>query len=374
MSVIFSILKWLLIIAVALGVAIFAFIQLHPTFGGEPDAASLKKIQNSPHFNGKTFDNLEITNVEIRDGHNAEKPSILEWLSSVTNPPPGKQPAEPLPSEKIDAAKLQNNQFIWLGHSGLLFKMDNKFIVADPVFNRASPIFLGGAPFPMVHTPNVADLPGFIDIVVLSHDHYDHLDYQVMSEIKDRVGHFYVPLGVKAHLQRWGVENNKITEMDWYEQTQQDGLQFTLLPSRHFSGRSLRDRNRTLWGAWAIKSADFSLYFNGDSGYGKHFKEIGEKYGPFNLAFIENGAYNENWAQIHMFPEQSAQAAEEVKAKVVVPIHWAKFDLAYHNWKDPIERFTKAAADKSYQVATPKIGQTFDMNNLPQEKWWQSVQ
>ncbi|MDO4248648.1 MAG: MBL fold metallo-hydrolase, partial [Neisseria sp.] len=119
--------------------------------------------------------------------------------------------------------------------------------------------------------------------------------------------------------------------------------------------------------------ADFSLYFNGDSGYGKHFKEIGAKYGPFDIAFMENGAYNENWAQIHMFPEQSAQAAAEVGAKVAVPIHWAKFDLAYHNWKDPIERFTQAAQGKPYQVATPKIGQIFGTDNLPQEKWWQGV-
>ncbi len=373
MSIIFSTLKWLLIIAATLGVAIWGFIQFHPTFGGSPDETSLKKIQNSPHFNGQTFDNLETTTVEIQDGHNAEKPSILNWLSSVINPPEGKHPSEPLPSEKIDTAKLQNNQFIWLGHSGLLFKMDNKLIIADPVFNRASPIALSGSPFPMMHSPSVEDLPKVIDIVVLSHDHYDHLDYKVMSAIKNRVGHFYVPLGVKAHLQRWGVASDKITEMDWYEQVQQDGLQFTLLPSRHFSGRSLTNRNSTLWGAWAVKSADFSLYFNGDSGYGKHFKEIGAKYGPFDIAFIENGAYNENWAQIHMFPEQSAQAAEDVKAKVAVPIHWAKFDLAYHDWKDPIERFTRAAADKSYQVATPKIGQIFGVDNLPQEKWWQSV-
>ncbi|WP_312267141.1 MBL fold metallo-hydrolase [Neisseria sp.] len=373
MSVIFSILKWLLIAAAVLGVAAFVFVRFHPVFGGEPDAASLKKMQNSPYFNGKTFDNLEPTSVEVRDGHGAEKPSLLEWLSSVTNPPPGKQPAEPLPSEKIDATKLQNNQFIWLGHSGLLFKMDNKLIIADPVFNRASPVFLGGAPFAMVHTPSVADLPAAIDIVLLSHDHYDHLDYRVMSEIKDRVGRFYVPLGVKAHLQRWGVADSKITEMDWYEQANRGGLQLTLLPSRHFSGRSLTNRNSTLWGAWAVKSVDFSLYFNGDSGYGKHFKEIGAKYGPFDIAFMENGAYNENWAQIHMFPEQSAQAAAEVGAKVAVPIHWAKFDLAYHNWKDPIDRFTRAAQGKPYQVATPKIGQIFGTDNPPQEKWWQGV-
>ncbi|TCP93223.1 L-ascorbate metabolism protein UlaG (beta-lactamase superfamily) [Cricetibacter osteomyelitidis] len=373
MSVIFSILKWSVILVVGIGIAVFAFINFHPTFGGKPNEASWKKIQNSPHFNGEIFENFEPTEVEITDGGNSEKPSMIEWLSAVTNPPPGKQPEQPLPSEKIDLNKLQNNHFIWLGHSGLLFKMDNKVIVADPVFYRASPIILGGAPFPMEYTPISADFPEFIDIVVISHDHYDHLDYKVITEIKDKVGRFYVPLGVKAHLQRWGVADDKIVEMDWYEQVKQDDLEFTFLPSRHFSGRSLSNRNSTLWGAWSIKSSDFSLYFNGDSGYGKHFAQIGEKYGPFDLAFIENGAYNQNWALIHMFPEQSAQAVEDVKAKVAVPIHWAKFDLAYHNWKEPIERFTKAAEGKSYEVATPKIGQVFSLDNLPKEKWWEKA-
>lgn len=170
-----------------------------------------------------------------------------------------------------------------------------------------------------------------------------------------------------------GVADNKITEIDWYEQAQLGEITFTMLPARHFSGRRLNNRNSTLWSAWTVKSAELLVYFNGDSGYGKHFAMIGEQYGPFDIAFMENGAYNSSWPLIHMTPEQSAQSVADIRAKVAVPIHWAKFDLAYHTWKDPIQRFLKAATNQPYQMATPKIGEVFDLQHLPHEKWWESV-
>ncbi len=373
MRILWIMAKWLLLIGALLGLAVIAFVRLHPVFGGSPDAASLEKIRRSPQFDGKVFVNLEPTEVQVQQDNDADRPGVLKWIRSVTSPPPGKQPAEPLPSEQPDLSRLTDRHFVWLGHSSLLFNLGGKMVVTDPVFHRASPVFLGGAPFAMTHTPGVADLPEKIDIVLISHDHYDHLDYQAIVDLKDRVARFYVPLGVKAHLQRWGVADDKIIEMDWHETATQDGLHITLLPARHFSGRGLTNRNSTLWGAWAVKSADFSVYFNGDSGYGKHFAQIGAQYGPFDIAFMENGAYNQAWPQIHMFPEQSAQALSDIHAKVGVPIHWAKFDLSFHTWKDPINRFTQAAQGKPYQVATPKIGEVFGMDDLPKDRWWEGV-
>ena len=170
------------------------------------------------------------------------------------------------------------------------------------------------------------------------------------------------------------MADSKITEMDWHEQAQFGDLRLTLAPARHFSGRTLQSRNFTLWGAWIVQSAELSIFFNGDSGYGKHFAMIGERYGPFDMAFMENGAYNpKGWPLVHMTPEQAAQAAADIRAQVAVPIHWGKFDLAYHTWKDPIQRFLQAAANQPYQTATPQIGQVFDLQNLPQGKWWESV-
>ena len=369
MNILLSVMKWLLLAAVVLAAAGWAFVTWHPVFGGKPDAASLAKIQASPQFDGRQFNNAEPTAMNTATG---EQPSMLAWLTSVVSPPPGKHPAEPLPSVQPDFAHLQNGDFAWLGHSTVLFKIDGNTLITDPVFYRASPIPIAGSPFPLTHTPKTADLP-VLDAVLLSHDHYDHLDYRAIKEIAPKAAHFYVPLGVKAHLQRWGIADDKITELDWHESAKLGDITFTLTPARHFSGRNFNNRFSTLWGSWVVKAPDLALFFNGDSGYGKHFSAIGEQYGPFDLALMENGAYNENWALIHMTPEQSLQAAQEVRASAVMPVHWAKFDLAYHGWKEPIERFMSAAEGKPLQTATPKIGEVFHIERLPQERWWESV-
>lgn len=371
LKLIFITLKWLLIIALLLAAVVWGYMQFHPTFGGKPDAQSLAKIQQSPNFNGEVFVNLEPTTIETNDP-NRPRPSLWQWLMSVSNPPAGKQPSEPLPTVALNPQAMQNGDFVWLGHSTVLMKLANQFLLTDPVFYRASPIFLGGKPFAMQPELNIEDLPE-IDAVLISHDHYDHLDYQAIQQLNPKVKQFYVPLGVKAHLQRWGVADEKIHELDWHESSELSPFTFTLVPSRHFSGRNFNHRGSTLWGAWIIQSPEIKVYFNGDSGYGKHFAQIGEQYGPFDLAFMENGAYNENWANIHLFPEQSAQALADIGANAAVPIHWAKFDLAYHNWQEPIERFLTASENQSYQVATPKIGEIFSLQSLPQEKWWRGV-
>lgn len=359
-----------LLITLVIGAALVtAFLHWHPVFGGTPDAASRAKIQASKQFDGTQFVNAETTPLNTGDG---DAPGVFSWLKSVITPPPGKQPGAPLPSQPLQADQLHNGSFAWLGHSTVLFKTADKVFITDPVFYRASPIPLGGRPFPMRHVPRIADLPP-IDAVLISHDHYDHLDYRAIQALDSKVGHFFVPLGVKAHLQRWGVRDEKITELDWHESATLGAVRVTLAPARHFSGRGLNNRGSTLWGSWVVKSPELSLFFNGDSGYGKHFADIGAQYGPFDLAFIENGAYNPNWALIHMVPEQSVQAALDVGAKAVVPIHWAKFDLSYHPWKEPIQRFITAAKESPLHVATPQIGQIFGLMHIPQTPWWEAA-
>ncbi len=213
-----------------------------------------------------------------------------------------------------------------------------------------------------------------LDAVLISHDHYDHLDYGSVQKLKEKVKDFYVPLGVGAHLRRWGVAESAIHELNWWEEVNHAGLTIVFTPSRHFSGRGITDRNTTLWGSWIIQGESKNLYFSGDGGYGPHFQKIGERYGPFDLAMMECGQYDERWAQIHMMPEESAQAAVDVRAKQMMPIHWGAFRLALHSWTDPIERVTEKAVQLQMPVTTPKIGETFVVGspNLPRAKWWEN--
>lgn len=371
MSFLLSFVKWIVAFVVLLIGAIFTFMQFHPVFGGTPDQTSLAKIQASTNFDktAQIFVNLEETPIQT-----AEEPiTIPQWIWKTLNPPKGKKPSEPLPSVKLDNSKWQNGSVAWLGHSTTLFQTQGKRFITDPVFHYASPVPFIIEPFAMTHQPSISDLPE-IDVVLISHDHYDHLDYQTIKVLKDKVPHFVVPLGVKAHLQRWGVSDEKIIELDWDEKTEIAGIEIILVPSRHFSGRKLNSNFSTLWGGYVIKSPDLSLYFSADSGYGSHYNERVAKYAPFDFAMVENGAYNTRWSLIHSFPEQTVQAAQEVQAVRVMPIHWGKFDLAEHQWKEPIERFLAQAEKDNLQFATPKIGQVFNIfEALPQEKWWESV-
>ena len=218
-----------------------------------------------------------------------------------------------MPTELLNVNELKHGSIVWLGHASTLMQIGDKRIITDPVFYYASPLPFTVEPFAMSHTPKTDELPK-LDAVLISHDHYDHLDYRAIREIDRKTVQFVVPLGVKAHLQKWGVADEKITELDWDESIDVDGIAVTLVLSRHFSGRTMGGRNRTLWGGYVIKGAGLSYYFSGDSGYGKHYKERIAQYGPFDLVLMESGAYDEGWSQIHSFPEQSVQAVADVKA------------------------------------------------------------
>lgn len=353
-------------------VTVYLFLNFAPVFGDASSGNSKTKIENSPNFIDGKFRNMVSTSMSLKKGEDHNN-------GYIANPNIGKKPKKPLPSvkfNKADFAANNDNSITWFGHSTILLKLDKNIIIVDPVFNNASPFsaILGPAPFKYENTVRAKDLPNKIDLVLITHDHYDHLDYKTIKEIYPRVDKFLVPLGVKAHLLRWGVRNSKIEEFDLYDKLSFENIDYTFTPSRHFSGRAIRDRFATLWGGWIIKSKSNNLFISGDSGYFGEFKKIGDNYGPFDVVFIENGAYNPRWGNIHLFPEQGVQASLEARAKVALPIHWGKFNLSFHSWKEPIERFAKEAKERNLSIATPLVGQTFFIGgDIPNENWWNTL-
>jgi len=318
--------------------------------------------RSTQYIDGK-FLNREDTVIDTRQ--RGESMNIAGYIF----PAKDKNPSIPLPSVPFDPSNFTSGDFVWFGHSTLMFRSLELNILVDPVFHRASPVPIGGKPFDMKVTPSLAALPT-ADVVLISHDHYDHLDHLAIGELASSTGIFLVPLGIQAHLLRWNVPKDNIIELDWFESYSVGETTFTLTPSRHFSGRGIKNRNSTLWGSWVIKSNESSVFFSGDSGYTKDFKLIGERFGPFDIAFIENGAYNKHWAQVHMMPEQSVQAALDLNAELFFPIHWGKFDLSQHRWVEPIERAVNEANKQNVQIVAPRIGQVFNLDSPPFETWW----
>ncbi len=376
MKKLFNLIKIILLVLFAFILIVILYINLHPTFGGSPNLESMAKISESSHFDGIHFQNLEKTQAStIRV--KGDKLDKWKLFKNFLFPPKGKNP-EKIITEKVNAKSLKNGEFIWFGHSTVLFKTNDINIITDPVFHNASPVPFTIKPFNMTPKPTMNELP-FIDVVLISHDHYDHLDYKAIKYLKSKVGHFYVPLGVKAHLLRWGVAERKVSEYDWYEETMINKIKLVFTPSRHFSGRGVFNHRQTLWGSWVIIAPNMKVYFSGDGGYSPEFKKIGALFGGFDIAFIEDGAYNKRWQQVHMLPEQSAQAGIDIGAKIVLPIHWGKFDLSTHQWTEPVKRIKKAlkqyndtiSEQQQIQLATPRIGEVFSLNNFPKLEWWE---
>ena len=282
--------------------------------------------------------------------------------------------------EKLDSTFLANqvsgSRLVWFGHSAFFLQIDDVTILIDPMLGQVA------APHPWLGTKRFSkDLPleieklPHVDVVVISHDHYDHLDYQSILKLKNKVDRFIVPLGVGVHLEAWGVDPDQIEELDWWEETSHQKISYICTPAQHFSGRKFSNGQKTLWSSWVIRSERTNLYFSGDSGYSDHFKEIGEKYGPFDLAMMECGQYNKMWPDIHMFPEETAQAGLDVRAKTIMPIHWGAFKLALHSWTDPVERVTAKAKELGIPVLIPKIGELVEnpYPNYQSSDWWLDI-
>jgi L-ascorbate metabolism protein UlaG (beta-lactamase superfamily) len=336
-------------------------------FGKNPAGERLKRIEQSINYKGASFQNLLPTEVTLKGV------SIFKMLKDFASKPKTVIPSKAVPTVKTDLKNIntENPAIIWFGHSSYLIISKEITILVDPVLDsHASPVEIFGKPFPGTSVYSVEDLPK-VDIVLLTHDHYDHLDYKTIKKLIGKTTGFYTSLGVGAHLECWGVKPESITEFDWWEKkTIKNGIEIVAVPSRHFSGRGIQ-RGKTLWSAFVLKLNQYRLFIGGDSGYDGTFKTIGEEYGPFDLAILETGQYGEDWPYIHMKPEESVQAGLDLKAKVVLPVHWAKFSLAFHEWNDPIVRVKKEAALKHLRITTPQIGEPVVLNqSFPETEWW----
>lgn len=292
-----------------------------------------------------------------------------------------RRPARPIPVESLDVSSMiapgaKQDAIVWLGHSASMLRIDGKTLLLDPMLGRAPSPFpwFGGGRYSEAPPILPDELPE-IDAVIFSHDHYDHLDYGTIKALHRKVGRFFVPLGVGGHLVRWGVDPAKIEEFDWWVETEWQGLRLACAPARHFSGRSVHDRQSTLFCSWAILGEEKKVFFSGDSGYGPHFREIGERYGPFDLTLMECGQYDPRWGLLHMMPEETVQAHLDVQGQVMIPIHWGGFTLSLHSWTDPVERATEEGRRLGAIVATPRIGEVVPLDSAawPSTPWWRSI-
>lgn len=350
-------------------VGIVLFMKLYPSFGGNPtenEKEFYKHLDN--YVDGKFVDEVPIK-MDMSLSSDDKDDSTKEL-----------RPKSEIPVHRIDWDKInsEKDSVTWLGHSAYLLNMDNKKMLVDPMLGAiASPVSFVGVKrygYSQDMLKLIDEMPP-IDAVFITHDHYDHLDYQSIIKLKDKVSHFFVPLGVGSHLIRWGVPKEKIAEFNWWEERDYEGLTIALTPSRHFSGRALFNSNSTLWGGWVILGKNTRLYTSGDGGYGPHFKEIGKKYGPLDMTLIEGGQYDKRWADVHMVPEESVQANLDVKGKNMMLMHWAAFTLANHDWREPIERALKEIKKTDINLVTPEIGETVtfdsDLNNT-HSSWWEN--
>lgn len=355
-----------------LAIAITLFINLDPDFGGNITKEQMEKYKLLDNYVNGKFVN-EIPTSLIISSDDSTSP-IKDSKASTEDLNPTSQ----IPVSQIDWKKIKSEKdsFTWLGHSAFLISIDNKKILLDPMLGPiASPVSFAGIKRykyseDMLHI--IDEMPP-IDAVFISHDHYDHLDYQSIIKLKSKVEHFFVPLGVSAHLIRWGVPKEKITELNWWDEMKYKDLTVALTPSRHFSGRGIFNSNTTLWGGWVILGEKTRLYTSGDGGYGPHFKEIGKKYGPFDMTLIEGGQYDKRWSYVHMIPEQSVQANLDVNGKNMMLMHWGAFTLAHHGWKEPIERALKEAKKVKVNLIAPEVGKTVPLDsdmNIPVYSWW----
>ncbi len=338
------------------------------TLGKIPSGAELEKIKNSANYKNGAFQNLSHTEMM------APGTSYPEILWHFINKPANCTPSKILPSKKTDLKNIESEKpvIVWFGHSSYFIRINEKNILVDPVFSgHASPFSFITKSFPGTDIYTVDDLPP-IDVLLLTHDHYDHLDYETVVLLKDKAALVCTSLGVASHLLHWGFDKNKIIEFDWWQsQPVATGITLVAAPARHFSGRTF-NRNNTLWSSFILKTPHHNLYLGGDSGYDTHFKTIGDKFGPFAIALLECGQYNTAWPYIHNMPEQTAQAAVDLNAKILMPVHWGKFSLSLHEWNEPAKRVTAKAKELGVRITTPIIGEQVVIGEAyPDSVWWE---
>lgn len=367
MAILKKVIKIILIIILVIAIIAVLFIKLWQPFG-QGITNNDKKLYSEKtdlFYDGTFHGNPEIS---------VMNDSRSEFSDHEQTIPKGEIPVHQLTS--IHDASVDDLKWIWFGHSSSMLQMQGLNILIDPVFSEyASPVQGFGA-------KRFSDLPitkenlPIIDVLVISHDHYDHLDYGTIKDIDDKVKSYCVPLGVEKHLIRFGVDENKIHSMAWWEEVKISGLTITSTPGRHYTGRLPWQNNTTLWSGYVFQNEKYKSYYTGDTGYGEHFKEIYDKFGVMDFVMLEDGQYDKSWEAIHLLPEQGIQAAKELQARWVVPVHWGTFSISYHAWNDSIKQITELAKEENINVATPRIGEIVDYQNIQQfqEKWWENIE
>jgi len=345
------------------------------TFGQTPDEQALEKQVHSSTYRLGRFQNTEPDEVI----HGAGR--FFKILGKFYSTPAGKgEPGKPLPIHAVgeglnDHPASDSVRITWLGHAALFIEIEGARILTDPAFSeRASPLqWMGPKRFHRVPVA-IEQIPQ-LDAIIISHDHYDHLDYHSILKLASKTKHFFVPLGVGNHLQKWGVDKSKITELDWWQEANlNDHIRLAATPAQHFSGRGLFSRNTTLWASWAILGQKKKIYFSGDTGMFSAFKEIGKRYGPFDYTLMHVGAYSDEWPKVHMTPEEAVQAHIDIGGKIFVPIHWGTFRLAFHDWNEPAERLYAEAQTKHLRYVIPIAGESISNPHLPPVKpWWRDA-
>jgi L-ascorbate metabolism protein UlaG (beta-lactamase superfamily) len=341
-----------------------------PAFGAVATGDALARVQRSPQWHDDEF----VNKLPRVDGPRGRALREFAFGGSAYRRPVALIPVVTRTAADYASPPASGLRVTWLGHSTLLLEIDGQRVLIDPVWGaRASPFsFLGPKRFFAPPLP-LDQLPA-IDAVIISHDHYDHLDTPTVKMLATRGVRWFVPLGVGAHLLAWGVPDTLITELDWWDAAQVGGLTLTATPARHFSGRSLSDAGRTLWAGWAIAGSVHRVFYSGDTALHDEFVAIGERLGPFDLTMIESGAYNAMWADVHLGPEQAVLAHKLVRGAVMLPVHWGLFDLALHGWTEPMERVRVAADSQHVRIASPRPGDMFEpAGALPTARWWPVV-
>lgn len=348
--------------------------QYRKQFGGEPSEEDLKRYAQSPNWKDGKFQNA---NPDASEGDMSKLPQML--YKTFTKNRGIREPKAPLPvlpfHKNEFLAESAETKMIWYGHSAMLLRMSRKNILIDPMLGpNCSPI----APFATKrfseNTLDFIDQFPDIDLVLFTHDHYDHIDLASVEKLMPKTKRFFTSLGVKRHLTAWGVPKENVIEFDWWDEQQVDDIKITLTPTQHFSGRGLSDRGKSFWGGWALNNGKENIWFSGDGGYGTHFKEIGQRLGPFDFAMMECGQYSEDWHDIHLLADESAVAAIDAGVKHAMPVHWAGFNLSYdHAWSQPPEDFLAKANELGLPVSFPKIGELFTKSTVTNEQWWKEA-
>lgn len=357
------------IVVIIVFIVIPYFVLRQAKFGKLPQGKRLERIEQSPQYSNGQFQNSSPITQAI-----SQKPKLqvfFEFLFREKNP--DLKPKTALPFIKTDLNNLDSNKdiMVWLGHSSIYLQLNGKRILVDPVLVTASPFSIFNKAFEGTEQYKPKDIPD-IDYLILTHDHWDHLDYETVTQLKNRIGHVICPLGVGAHFEHWGFEDHQVSELDWNQDLElQKGIKITALPARHFSGRG-PSANKSLWASYMLQSDFGNVFLSGDTGYDSHFKEIKEKFGKIDFAVLENGQYDLEWEDIHLMPEDLVRAIEDLDPDRVMGIHHGKYALSKHAWYEPMNWILEASQEYQFNLITPSMGEVIDLNNRNQvfHSWW----